>query len=266
MKIKLIASDMDGTFLNSKMSYDRELFKELYNKMKAKGIHFVIASSNQYYQLKSFFGDIQDEITYICENGALIFHNKENIFKADMPKEIVKEIADVLSDNPLIKTCVCGLKSAYISKGDLDGKELIALYWPKLIEYDNFDEIYDDIVKFSLFVPVDKKDEIQEDLEKKIGHLIKPVTSGDNCIDLINPKYNKGTGIKELCNLWNISLDECMTFGDSFNDIEMLKEVKYGYAMNNADDRVKKAASYVALSNDESGVLMAIKEYLDKCE
>ena len=263
MKIKLIASDMDGTFLNSKMSYDRELFKELYNKMKAKGIHFVIASSNQYYQLKSFFGDIQDEITYICENGALIFHNKENIFKRNIPKENVKKITDVLGENPLIKTCVCGLKSAYILKGDPEAKKLISLYWHRLIECDNFDNIDDDIVKFSLFAPENKKDEIEEELKEKIGHVIKPVTSGDNCIDLINPKYNKGTGIKELCNLWNISLDECMAFGDSFNDIEMLKEVKYGYAMNNADDRVKEAASYMALSNDESGVLRVIKEYLD---
>ncbi len=54
MGIKLIAVDMDGTFLSDQKSYNRERFMAQYQQMKAQGIRFVVASGNQYYQLISF--------------------------------------------------------------------------------------------------------------------------------------------------------------------------------------------------------------------
>ncbi len=52
--IKLIAVDMDGTFLDSQMNYQRSIFRKIYQYLKRNEIHFVVASGNQYYQLKSF--------------------------------------------------------------------------------------------------------------------------------------------------------------------------------------------------------------------
>ena len=54
MGIKLIAVDMDGTFLSDNKTYNRERFMAQYHQMKARGIRFVVASGNQYYQLISF--------------------------------------------------------------------------------------------------------------------------------------------------------------------------------------------------------------------
>ncbi len=51
MSIKLIAVDMDGTFLSNQKTYNRERFMAQYQQMKAQGIRFVVASGNQYYQL-----------------------------------------------------------------------------------------------------------------------------------------------------------------------------------------------------------------------
>ena len=78
--IKLVAVDMDGTFLDDQMHYNRTIFRKIYNYFKENDIYFVVASGNQYYQLKSFFDDYQDEITYISENGAYIIENKKEIF------------------------------------------------------------------------------------------------------------------------------------------------------------------------------------------
>ena len=64
--IKLIAVDMDGTFLNSQSKYNEVRFKEIHSRLDEKGIHFVVASGNQYYQLKDFFTDY-DDIDYVAE-------------------------------------------------------------------------------------------------------------------------------------------------------------------------------------------------------
>ncbi|MGZ7222855.1 HAD hydrolase family protein, partial [Streptococcus pyogenes] len=75
MTIKVLATDMDGTFLTSNMDYDRERFERLFEIMQDQGIRFVVISGNQYYQIKSFFPDLQDMITIVGENGAYIVEN-----------------------------------------------------------------------------------------------------------------------------------------------------------------------------------------------
>ncbi len=68
MSIKLIAVDMDGTFLSDQKTYNRERFMAQYQQMKAQGIRFVVASGNQYYQLISFFPEIAnvEGCVYYC--------------------------------------------------------------------------------------------------------------------------------------------------------------------------------------------------------
>ena len=45
--IKLIATDMDGTFLDNKKQFDKS-FIDLFFEMKEQGVLFVAASGNQY--------------------------------------------------------------------------------------------------------------------------------------------------------------------------------------------------------------------------
>ncbi len=68
---KLIATDMDGTFLRGDMTYDKLQFRNIHERMMAAEIKFVVASGNQYYQLQSFFRIIL--ILYIWQKTVLIF-------------------------------------------------------------------------------------------------------------------------------------------------------------------------------------------------
>ena len=68
MSVKLIAVDMDGTFLSDAKTYNRERFLAQYARMKAQGIRFVVASGNQYYQLISFFPEIVKVKTSLTVN------------------------------------------------------------------------------------------------------------------------------------------------------------------------------------------------------
>jgi sugar-phosphatase len=57
--------------------------------------------------------------------------------------------------------------------------------------------------------------------------IMKPVTSGFGFVDLIIPGLHKANGISRLLKRWNLSPQECVAIGDSGNDAEMLKLVKY---------------------------------------
>ena len=65
MSIKLIAVDMDGTFLSDAKTYNRPRFLAQYQRMREQNIRFVVASGNQYYQLISFFPEIAHQIATV---------------------------------------------------------------------------------------------------------------------------------------------------------------------------------------------------------
>ena len=46
--IKLIATDMDGTWLKENKTYDKKLFEKEFQIMQHRDIKFVVASGNQY--------------------------------------------------------------------------------------------------------------------------------------------------------------------------------------------------------------------------
>ncbi|WP_262335815.1 HAD hydrolase family protein [Lactiplantibacillus plantarum] len=69
MTIKLIATDMDGTFLNDHGDYDQERFANDYAALQRRGIQFVIASGHQAAELAMTFS-AYPEMWLIGGNGA----------------------------------------------------------------------------------------------------------------------------------------------------------------------------------------------------
>ena len=79
MSVKVIVTDMDGTFLNDAKTYNQPRFMAQYQELKKRGIEFVVASGNQYYQLISFFPELKDEISFVAENGALVYEHGKTL-------------------------------------------------------------------------------------------------------------------------------------------------------------------------------------------
>ena len=51
-----------------------------------------------------------------------------------------------------------------------------------------------------------------------------------------------------------------------YNDLSMIEFAKFGVAMANAVDEVKKRAAYITLSNDEEGIYECLKMLSEKGE
>lgn len=253
---------MDGTFLNDQMKYNYDRFSKQYVKMKEQGIRFVVASGNQYYQLKSFFGGIQDEICYVSENGALVVEQGQEVFSVDIPKKDVKLILEELVTHTKLSIVLCGKDSAYVLESVSDDFfQTMNKYYHRLNRVTSFELVDDQILKFALSCPVEETVQLRDLLHSKIGSIITPVSSGHGSIDLIVPGFHKAAGIQLLQQKWNVKDVETMAFGDGGNDIEMLEHVKYGFAMENGCEEVKNITKYRAPSNNNNGVLEIIDQY-----
>lgn len=69
LMIKLIATDMDGTLLNSNGELNEEIYS-IVGRLKGMGIKFAAASGRQLMSLKRKFEPVDEDIIYIAENGA----------------------------------------------------------------------------------------------------------------------------------------------------------------------------------------------------
>lgn len=81
-------------------------------------------------------------------------------------------------------------------------------------------------------------------------------------LELLNPKVNKGQGLKELCGRLEIEPEEVMAIGDERNDLDMFAFAGTSVAMGNGNDLVKQAADYVTSSNDEGGIAQALEKFV----
>lgn len=263
MSVKLIAVDMDGTFLDDRKNYNRARFAEQYQQMKARGIRFVVASGNQYYQLRSFFPGIDHEISFVADNGGWVVSENQDVFNGALTKQQYDTVIDHLLTLPHVDIITCGKRSGYTLQSYSEGfKRMAGMYYHRLELVNDFIHPDDVIFKFALNLPDDLLADTMDSLTAILEGIVVPVSSGHGSIDLIIPGVHKANGLRILQNKWGIQDGEVVTFGDGGNDIEMLCQAGFGFAMANAPDKIKQVARFQAGYNNEEGVLDVIDKVL----
>ena len=112
------------------------------------------------------------------------------------------------------------------------------MYYHRLEYVDNFDNLEDIFFKFGLNLSDELIPQVQKALHEAIGDIMVPVHTGNGSIDLIIPGVHKANGLRQLQKLWGIDDSEVVVFGDGGNDIEMLRQAGFSFAMENAGSAV----------------------------
>lgn len=266
MSVKLIAVDMDGTFLSDNKSYNRARFNLQYQQMQRQGIKFVVASGNQFYQLTRFFPEIASEITFVAENGAYVFSENKPLFCGHIPFTDVHHILTELAQMEQVYTVVCGEQGAWLHHtAPHSVAALMSRHYYRLQRYHDVAELPDDIFKFALTLDDSLIPQLSAHLGTVLNGSVTPVTSGFGFVDLIIPGVHKANGLKILQQHWDIDDAAMLAFGDSANDKEMLTMAGYSFSMANASEEIKQVARYQAGHNNEEAVLDIIDQALEGC-
>lgn len=257
-RVRLVAVDMDGTFLDSTGRYDRERFARSHRAMMRAGIQFVVASGNQHAQLRRQFEPL-DGLWYIAENGGVIAHDAQVIRCAAIPSTVVTQALALMDTLPRVLTLACGPETAYVrTHADPELLAAIRPYFVRLARVDEWSRL-GPVVKVALSCAPEATATLLDLLAERLPAGLVAVSSGHGSIDLIAAGVNKGTALGWLTHRLGVELAETVAFGDGGNDLELLSMAGLGVAMANAPAAVKARADDVAASNDEAGVLA----YLD---
>ncbi|MFC0345227.1 HAD family hydrolase [Epilithonimonas hispanica] len=261
-EIKLIVTDMDGTFLNSNYEVSPD-FPKVYQELKDRGILFVPASGRQMPGITKYFGDIENEIGFIAENGGYIVYKNQELFADEMDHDLVVKIIKAVREIPGARAVLSAKKQAYYETEDQEFIDFFTQYYTKNQKVEDLTEVIDDTAfKIAVYHPDGSEKNLYPILKQFEEYDLKSVVSGKYWLDVMNQNINKGIALEKLQKSLNILPEETMAFGDYMNDIEMLKNARYSYAMENAHPTVKETATFETVSNDNFGVLEIVRDYL----
>ena len=243
--IHFIASDLDGTLLqNDAQELDPEVF-DLILRLKEKGIRFIAASGRQYYSLRNLFAPVAGEISYIAENGSLCIHDRQVISRGLIPRDLGLRILDAVREFP---GCDCLLSCESRCYTDSRNPRFID-HMKHVVQYDmevvpDLKDIREPFLKMAMCDFRGTK-EMEPFFRERFASEIKVVTSGNLWVDFIAPNANKGTGLASLLDYLGISPKDGISFGDQYNDVEMLQLTGISCAMANSAPGIAYYSTYV---------------------
>lgn len=272
-KYRIVFSDVDGTLLNK----EREISNTTVGKIRAIKQHhsatFVMVSARMPEGMIHLYQQIGLNSPIICYNGALILKslvggfNKKNTIRSD---SIDNEIALNLFQKATEANLHFGLftnNEWYVNCSDEwtlreeNNTRVKALVNPNINKL--IDELAIKEQPIHKLMIMGNSNTISEYINYSNLHYSNRVTnyrSKDNYIEVSPINSNKAIGCEFLLNHLGISNSNAIAFGDNYNDIEMIKFVDFGVAMENAPEVVKQAAKHIAPTNLNDGVAYTLNE------
>ena len=232
--IRLIASDIDGTLLrNGAKSIDPALFDQI-RRMGERGIRFCPASGRQYSSLRRLFEPVADELSYLCENGAVVWGAGSPgviLSKTVMERSRALALCGAILAQPRCEVLISGANTSYLCPKQEDivdhmryfvGNNVTILKTPE--------EVPEDMVKVSAYC---------RDGAAAMAPVLSPgwedfhpTVAGEKWLDFT--LADKGVGLRSLCAALGVDPGEVMAFGDNDNDLPMLEAVGRPYIMEKA--------------------------------
>ena len=276
MPIRLIALDIDGTLLNSRLSVSERNHAAIAEASR-RGIEVALVTGRRYDFALLVAKQINSSLTMIVNNGALIrTKDGDTHVRHLLPRETALRVlrstqpwrngASVVFDRPQAGQIL-------VEKIDLDDGIRGAYYkfnLPFLAEAAPLEsclETGEDPIQVMLAGPVQPMRQAERTLRdvqysSEFSLAVTTYEARDfSMIDILNPRISKGITLAEWAALRGIAREEILAIGDNHNDEEMLSFAGIPVVMENAVPELKTRGWHVTQSNDDDGVAAAIERF-----
>ncbi|MCL2371899.1 MAG: Cof-type HAD-IIB family hydrolase [Defluviitaleaceae bacterium] len=247
MGIKMIVTDLDGTFLRDDKTvsdYTRDVFR----RCREKGIKLVFATGRSSYRQiprELFDGEV-------LSNGAVAFVGDERIYHKPMPIAQARKLLTTAENAGMYIVASRGDRhlanfNLREATGYLDG------------EIADFNKL--DFEPHIIFSSAKTAQEI-EFFENNLPENYHMIVFKDGMALIAREEAVKSKAVAAVAGYWGIKPAEIAGFGDDLNDIDLLQYCGVGVAMANAQDETKQVANQICDTNENDGVARWIEENL----
>lgn len=253
--IRVIVSDIDGTLMTDKGVIPPEIHDVL-DSLLPMGVKFVVASGRQINNLHALFGPHAEDLFYIAQNGAIIAQGGQILYEKRMNAKSVEKCVSIGRQSHVFSMLYTD-DIVVVEDADPEFLSFLDYYHVEYRLSESLDAYFDKTYKLSYFK---KEGGISELKNAVTDKEVNVFLVNDYLIDITDSDTDKGTGIRRLRKLLGVRKNEVVVFGDSENDLSMFAETSRSYAVGNAPDPVREKAAAVIPSNNENGVIVALKE------
>ena len=256
---------MDDTLLNDERQISAYSLGVLARAME-RGIRVVLASGRAGASMQSFVNEVGSPAPYIACNGGEIIEPQTHRLLDGLLFSIeqAKACARFAEENGFYVHAYDG-DVFYFAGEEAYGREYGYSSMLRGIQVDKLSEYIKSPTPKLLCVG--EPGAIAGLLEKArlhFGGAVSLSISKPIFLEMMPPGATKGNALKKLSGMLPIAPENTMAFGDSLNDLTMLKWVKYGVAMENARSEVKESVSLVCPPNNQDGVARYIARHVLK--
>jgi len=255
---KLVATDLDGTLLNSDHQLDPFTVATV-RRLERSGVQFVIATGRHYCDVSGIRDVLGIRPYLVTSNGARVHAPDDTLIHsrnlcADVVKQLVQP-AIVGGHGRVIVNLFAD--DAWLI--DRDAPHLLAYHQDSGFRYQVVDmHAHDgaDIAKV-LYIgdPADLA-LIAERLDRAFGDALYVTYSLPDCLEVMTSNVSKGRALQFVLSRLELHPAHCIAFGDNMNDIDLLETAGHPFMMNNANpDLMARLPSVPRIGNNfEAGV------------
>ena len=276
-EVRCLLFDLDGTLLTD----DKRITQysaDVLNRAREAGYRIAFSTGRSLGALGGFtkpVGLVTDGISIGCAGGEIgyLSHDRVERLKVDsFPLDVLRELLVFVLEHGL-NFSLDGTGPRYYSKG-LDYIETYrrdrerALRWgmkyPELIEIDRTGEAVEQALDGTVVKPMiwyREPDELRFMDEWYASHPgFTRNSSGFNLVEVVPSEVNKAAALEFACSRAGIPPERCCVFGDSENDISILKRAGVSVAMCSGFEAAKRSCDIVtAKGNNEDGAALEVE-------
>ena len=260
---RMVVTDLDGTLLNNKKQVSEGNRKAI-QKLKDQDVKFVMATGRSDVMTRAYTKKIDNADIVIGCDGAIIrnIRTGEILYENHISSETCHKAFkicqkygldyyvfakdELVSDDPQNERFLLHQK---FNENVLEDEQIPMQVVEDLDQYVKDHIVYKIVASHN---DTNYLDEVAKVVKKETD--ADAIRSGKRVLAIKARGVSKAEAIKKLAQALDISIKDIVAFGDEVNDIEMLRLVGLGIAMENAGDVVKEAADQVAGNNEMDGV------------
>ena len=272
MSKKIIFLDIDGTLTEPGSNEPPASALEAIKSARKAGNLVFLCSGRNYGMLSPLLKYGFDGA--VASAGGYIVCGDQVIYDCPMTEEQKIKVMKTLKENGVFRTAEC-VDGAYADEcledflkesfGKNGSSEL--LRWREMIKKSFHirpmkEYAGQPVYKFVVMSPsMDNLNQSKTVLEKEFQFCIQDDSRGFVNCEIINRKFNKGMGVKRVCEYYQIPISDSVGFGDSMNDKEMLETVGLSICMENGSEAVKKIADEICPPVTEDGLWKSFQKH-----
>lgn len=268
----LYISDLDGTLLNSNATLSEETVTEL-NRLIKEGINFTVATARTAATVVQMLRDTDITLPVILMNGVCIYDikNEKYVATESINCKGKRTLIDTIRNHigtGFIYTIDNNQLSTFFENADSPVakafiKERERLYGKKFTKVSSFEDCSDkNIVYYSIDDKQEKLTAAYDELkncEDLHVEFYRDIYNTDHWyLEVCSSAASKKNAVIKLRKL--LEAEKIISFGDNLNDIPMFTASDESYAVGNAKEEVKQAATGVIGTNADNGVVRFIAE------